>query len=141
MVNLFHFFPLFYSSLFTQMISYMIDGHGFLIVNRQIVAADIDDFEYTPRPEFQGEFHIFNEPDERATLLRFFDHLLRVKPAIMVTYNGDFFDWPFVDARAQFHGISLANYLGFYKDAQSEYKHNNCIHMDAFKLVLIYIEI
>jgi DNA polymerase epsilon subunit 1 len=75
------------------MISYMIDGHGFLIINRQIVAADVDDFEYTPRPEFRGEFHIFNEPDERQLLLRFFDHLLRVRPSIMVTYNGDFFDW------------------------------------------------
>jgi len=35
-----------------MMISYMIDGKGFLIINREIVGADIDDFEYTPKPEF-----------------------------------------------------------------------------------------
>lgn len=35
-----------------MMISYMIDGEGFLIINRQIVSEDIEDFEYTPKPEF-----------------------------------------------------------------------------------------
>ena len=28
----------------------------------------------------------------------------------------------------------MRNYIGFFKDAQDEYRHNNCIHMDAFKL-------
>lgn len=36
------------------MISYMIDKRGFLIVNREIVSEDIADFEYTPKPEFEG---------------------------------------------------------------------------------------
>ncbi|VDK25182.1 unnamed protein product, partial [Anisakis simplex] len=36
-----------------MMISYMIDGKGFLIINRQIVSEDIEDFEYTPRPEYK----------------------------------------------------------------------------------------
>ena len=47
-----------------MMISYMIDGQGFLITNREIVSEDIDDFEYTPREEYPGEFTVFNEPDE-----------------------------------------------------------------------------
>jgi DNA polymerase epsilon subunit 1 len=47
-----------------MMISYMIDGQGFLITNREIVSEDIDDFEYTPKEEYQGEFQVFNEPDE-----------------------------------------------------------------------------
>ena len=47
-----------------MMISYMIDGQGFLITNREIVSEDIDDFEYTPKDEYQGEFQVFNEPDE-----------------------------------------------------------------------------
>lgn len=117
------------------MISYMIDDAGFLIINREIVSADIENFEYTPKPEFRGEFTVFNEPDERAVLVRFFGHLLRVRPHIMVTYNGDNFDWPFVDARAASHGILLASHLGFFKDSQDEYKHPNCIHMDAFRWV------
>jgi DNA polymerase epsilon subunit 1 len=47
-----------------MMISYMIDGQGFLITNREIVSEDIDDFEYTPKEEYPGEFMVFNEPDE-----------------------------------------------------------------------------
>ena len=37
------------------MISYMIDRQGYLIVNREVVSEDIDDFEYTPKPEFAGK--------------------------------------------------------------------------------------
>jgi hypothetical protein len=36
------------------MISYMIDKVGYLIVNREVVGADIGPFEYTPKPEFEG---------------------------------------------------------------------------------------
>ena len=36
------------------MISYMVDKQGYLIVNREVVSEDIDDFEYTPKPEFEG---------------------------------------------------------------------------------------
>ena len=36
------------------MISYMVDKQGFLIVNREVVSEDINDFEYTPKPEFEG---------------------------------------------------------------------------------------
>ncbi|KAI6220384.1 DNA polymerase epsilon catalytic subunit [Aphelenchoides fujianensis] len=118
-----------------MMISYMIDGRGFLIINRQIVSADIEDFEYTPRPEFRGEFTVFNEPDERATILKFFDHLLKAKPSIMVTYNGDFFDWPFVEARARIHGLDMNQMVGFSKDGQDEFKSACCVHMDAFRWV------
>uniref|UniRef100_A0AC34Q2Y3 DNA polymerase epsilon catalytic subunit n=1 Tax=Panagrolaimus sp. JU765 TaxID=591449 RepID=A0AC34Q2Y3_9BILA len=53
----------------------------------------------------------------------------------MVTYNGDFFDWPFVEARAEFHGLKMYDEIGFYKDSQDEYKHINSIHMDAFRCV------
>ena len=53
------------------MISYMIDGEGFLITNREIISEDIEDFEYTPKPEYPGLFTIFNEPDEKHLLMRF----------------------------------------------------------------------
>ncbi|KAI6196280.1 DNA polymerase epsilon catalytic subunit A [Aphelenchoides besseyi] len=118
-----------------MMISYMIDGRGYLIINRQIVNADIEDFEYTPRPEFRGEFMVFNEPDEKATISKFFDHLLKAKPSIMVSYNGDFFDWPFVETRAKFHQLDMSKMIGFSKDAQDEYKSTCCVHMDAFRWV------
>lgn len=36
------------------MISYMLDRQGYLIVNREVVGDDINNFEYTPKPEFEG---------------------------------------------------------------------------------------
>ena len=55
-----------------MMISYMIDGKGFLITNREIVSEDISNFEYIPKPEYEGPFIIFNESDEKSVLERFF---------------------------------------------------------------------
>ncbi|KAJ3352743.1 DNA polymerase epsilon catalytic subunit [Entophlyctis luteolus] len=115
-----------------MMISYMIDGQGFLITNRSVVSEDIHDFEYSPKPEFEGPFSIFNEPDERSVLQRFFNHIRQAKPTVFVTYNGDFFDWPFIEARATVHGFSLEKEIGFWKDSQDEYKAAHAIHMDAF---------
>ncbi|KAF9436997.1 DNA polymerase epsilon catalytic subunit [Entomortierella beljakovae] len=118
-----------------MMISYMIDGQGFLITNREIVSQDIEDFEYTPKPEYEGLFTIFNEPNEEETLRRFFQHVQEVKPTVFVTYNGDFFDWPFVEARAKIHGIDMFNEIGVKKDDEDEYKSNTAVHMDAFRWV------
>ena len=70
------------------MISYMIDTAGYLIINREVVSEDIDDFSYTPKPEFDGPFTVFNEKDEKSLLRRFMDHLKDVKPLVFVTYNG-----------------------------------------------------
>ena len=36
------------------MISYMLDRQGYLIINREVVSEDIGNFEYTPKPEFEG---------------------------------------------------------------------------------------
>jgi DNA polymerase epsilon subunit 1 len=49
-----------------MMISYMLDGQGYLITNREIVGEDIDDFEYTPLPDFKGPFQVFNEANEKV---------------------------------------------------------------------------
>ncbi|PIC54700.1 hypothetical protein B9Z55_003843 [Caenorhabditis nigoni] len=118
-----------------MMISYMVDGRGFLIINREIVSADINAFEYTPKAEYKGEFTVWNEKDETALIRKFFDHFLQVRPNIVVTYNGDFFDWPFVEARAKIRGFNMEKEIGFSKDSADEYKSRNCIHMDAFRWV------
>lgn len=118
-----------------MMISYMVDGQGFLLVNREIVSEDIDDFEYSPKPEFEGPFRIFNEPDERSVLTRFFAHIKACRPTVMVTYNGDFFDWPFIEARASILGYDLYQEVGFKKNAEDIYQSDYCAHMDAFAWV------
>ena len=51
------------------MISYMIDGQGFLIVNRQVVSEDVTSFEYSPKPEFQGGW---GSPPAKRVLTRGF---------------------------------------------------------------------
>ena len=57
-----------------MMISYIIDGSGFLITNREFVSEDIKNFEYAPREDYDvGEFKVFNEPDEINLLKTFFD--------------------------------------------------------------------
>ncbi|MCJ1311394.1 DNA polymerase epsilon catalytic subunit [Agyrium rufum] len=118
-----------------MMISYMIDGIGFLLTNREIVSEDISDFEYTPKPEYKGPFTIYNEKDERAVLERFFNHIKEVKPTVIASYNGDFFDWPFVEARASMHGIDMYQEIGFRKNSEDIYQSNYCVHMDCFSWV------
>lgn len=49
---------------------------GFLICNREIVSQDVEDFEYTPRPEFEGPFAVFNEPDEVRQFSQKFFYIL-----------------------------------------------------------------
>jgi len=59
-----------------MMISYIIDGSGFLITNREFVSEDIKNFEYAPREDYDvGEFKVFNEPDEINLLKTFFDQI------------------------------------------------------------------
>jgi len=113
----------------------MIDGQGFLITNREIVSSDIDDFDYTPKPEFEGPFTIVNARDEKACLQHFFDHIQNARPTIIATYNGDFFDWPFIEQRAAIHGINMYDEIGFKQDNEGEYKSRYCAHMDCLKWV------
>jgi len=67
-----------------------------------------------------GPFICINEPNEKAVLERWFSHIRETRPTVYVTYNGDFFDWPFIEARATHHGLSLAQEIGIWKE-QEEY--------------------
>jgi DNA polymerase epsilon subunit 1 len=118
-----------------MMISYMIDGQGFLITNREIISEDIGDFDYTPRPEYPGPFMIFNEPDEKALIERFFLHIKEARPTVIATYNGDFFDWPFVETRASINGIDMYQEIGWKRDSEDQFKCNYSVHMDCFHWV------
>ncbi|KAH9822597.1 hypothetical protein DFH28DRAFT_458835 [Melampsora americana] len=118
-----------------MMISYMIDGQGFLITNREIVGDDIDDFDYTPKPEYDGPFTIFNEASESALIRRWFEHIQQSRPTVIATYNGDSFDFPFVAARASAHGIDMFKETGFRLDSEGDFKSRTCIHMDCFRWV------
>ena len=53
----------------------------------------------------------------------------------MATFNGDFFDFPFLCARAKVHGIDMFLETGFQKDSDDEFKSRTCVHMDCFRWV------
>lgn len=113
----------------------MLYFQGYLITNREIISEDIEDFEYTPKPEFEGLFTIYNEPNEKAVITKFFDHINDIKPHIFVTYNGDFFDWPFVEARAAVHNMTMKEKIGFTKNREGVYSSRPAIHMDCLRYV------
>lgn len=128
------------------MISYMISGQGYLIINRELVSEDVSDFEYTPLPKYPGLFHVFNVETEEELLRKFLDHIRELKPHVMVTYNGDSFDWPYVDHRCKLFNISMYHEIGVKstkegatpmggRDQECEYRGRCVVHLDAFKWV------
>ena len=80
-------------------------------------------------------FTVYNEPDEAALLRRFVSDIQTYRPNVFVTFNGDFFDWPFVEARAKAHGMDMRQLIGVYKDANDEYRCRFASHLDAFAWV------
>ncbi|XP_074301915.1 DNA polymerase epsilon catalytic subunit A-like [Silene latifolia] len=119
-----------------MMISYMVDGQGYLIINREFVGDDIEDLEYTPKPEFEGCFRVTNVKNEKELLRSWFSHMQEVKPGIYVTYNGDFFDWPFLERRVAEHGYKMSDEIGFQCDkVQGECRARFSCHLDCFAWV------
>ncbi|XP_073284696.1 DNA polymerase epsilon catalytic subunit A-like [Primulina huaijiensis] len=114
--------------------SYTVDECHF--VAAQCVGHDIEDLEYTPKPEFEGYFKVTNVKDEKGLLRLWFAHMQDVKPGIYVTYNGDFFDWPFLERRAAHHGYKMNEELGFQCDTnQGECRAKFACHLDCFAWV------
>lgn len=124
-------------------ISYMLDDQGYLLINRSIFSRDITDFEYTPKPEYPGKFACFNLPTEKDLLIFFFTHIRTARPNIFATFNGDFFDWPFVDTRAASYGMSLLEEIGVLKSesasrsglVEKQYYARAVPHLDCFRWV------
>lgn len=52
-------------------------------------------------------------------------------PHIIVTYNGDFFDWPFVETRAAIHDLNMSQEIGFAKNNAGIYSCRPAMHMDC----------
>lgn len=117
-----------------MMISYIVDGEGFLVTNRPLFSADIESFEYSPL-EYYCKFTVWNCPDEASMLNRWFDHINEVKPHIMVTFNGDAFDWPFIAARARINRLDMYKRIGFRCNENGEFLSIFAPHIDCFHWV------
>lgn len=122
-----------------MMISWMVDGNGFLAINREVVSKDIDDFEYRPHPEFHGSFEVYNEPNEKAVLQRFFTEVRLAAPRVFVTFNGDYFDWPFIETRASMLGMDMGKEISMRCQTDlrmvKQTEGRSTIHMDVFHWV------
>lgn len=115
-----------------MMISYIIDDKGFLITNRTVVGDDVENFEYAPKPEYDvGEFTVFNEPDEKNLLVKFFEHIRETKPFIFTTFNGDFFDWPFIQDRAEKYQLKMEEEIGVFNCPMGEIMGRFSCHLDC----------
>ena len=119
-----------------MMISYMVDGEGFLVTNRQWFSKDIESFEYSPL-EFYCEFTVWNCANEYEMLVKWFDHVRTIKPHVMVTFNGDSFDWPFVARRAELNGLNLRDEIGYGRvnKIDETFSSHYAPHIDCFKWV------
>ncbi|KAI5180633.1 DNA polymerase epsilon subunit 1 [Nematocida sp. AWRm80] len=118
-----------------MMISVMSTLQGWLLVNREIVSENILPFKFQPTTDISGEFEIFNDTTEKAVLERFLEIIHLYKPHVISTYNGDFFDWPFIQARMKYYGMSLSDTTGFHTNGQEEYVCDFILHLDCFKWV------
>lgn len=103
-----------------MMISITLDGSSFLITNRNIISKDVIDFEFAPKKEYESSIIVFNEINEKALLLKFFSFIKETKPFILTSFNGDMFDWPFIEARAVANNLSIEEEIGI-KNEDGEY--------------------
>lgn len=63
--------------------------------------------------------------------MKFLEHIKEVKPFIITSFNGDRFDWPYVDQRMQKYGIKLEKEIGV-GNFNEEYFGRYTVHMDCF---------
>ena len=121
------------------MISVMADGRGYLFVNREEVVSDIEDFDYAPKPDMEGHFVISNCEDEKKMLQAFYNLIKKLTPQILVTFNGDNFDFPYVEKRSEILGLDMGREIGIYKmgaGSDNEYYAGRwMLHMDCYAWV------
>ncbi|KAL0233672.1 hypothetical protein PCE1_002181 [Barthelona sp. PCE] len=113
-------------------ISIMMNHYGYLITNLETFSSPVNDFNY-----MNTDFKLINCATEKECIQVFFDLLVKHKPQIIITYNGDGFDFPYIYRRCEVLGISYRDY-GFRKkqmridDDDFECLHTVAIHVDCF---------
>ncbi|PNX99212.1 DNA polymerase epsiion catalytic subunit a-like protein, partial [Trifolium pratense] len=102
------------------------DYDSIMMISYMCVGDDIEDLEFTPKPEFEGYFKVTNVQNEIELLRLWFSHMQEVKPGIYVTYNGDFFDWPFLERRAAHHGLKMSDLINLNDIRDTRVAHMYC---------------
>lgn len=114
------------------LISIMFDDAGYLIVNREHISADIENFEYAPTEEYRRYFTVFNEKNEHQLLYRFFWMIQQLRPVVFVTFNGDAFDWPYIAKRSALCELDLFSQTGI-EENNGVYTSSFSLHADVYK--------
>ena len=92
----------------------------------------VEGFEYAPKPEFECQCFIYNEASERDCIDRFFQIIEDYKPFIITSFNGDYFDFPFILNRAKVNGLSMEERTGIFEDPnQGEFYGRYITHLDC----------
>lgn len=121
------------------MISVMADGRGFLLVNREEVVRDIEDFDYAPKSDMEGHFTVTNCEDEKSMLQAFYALIRKLQPHILVTFNGDSFDFPYVHKRSEILGLDMGREIGVYRvsagSGEEYFAGRWIIHIDCYAWV------
>ena len=114
-----------------MMISLMYEGEAFLIVNCGFCGQEVREFYYDPKPEFGCDVTVYNEDSEKATLLRFASFMQSYNPHIVTSYNGDRFDYPFLQRRFELNYLKFTAELGV-QESSGEYFGSPLAHLDCF---------
>ncbi|KAK6090615.1 hypothetical protein P3W45_000338 [Vairimorpha bombi] len=118
-----------------MMISIKTESSNILITNRSVVSEDIGTFEYSPKDDMQSIFTIFNMKNEEELLLKFAETVQKHKTHIVTTYNGNFFDFPYIEARMDIYNLSMRELIGFSLE-KDYYSCPFILHLDCYKWVV-----
>jgi DNA polymerase epsilon subunit 1 len=86
----------------------------------------------------EGHFTVSNCEDEKAMIQAFYGLIKRVQPHILVTFNGDFFDFPYVAKRSEILGLDMMKEIGVYKISQGAEEYfagRSILHIDCYAWV------
>lgn len=114
-----------------MMISVIINDFGILIINESVVTSSklplLIDYKNQTQHQYRMSFNVSKKMTEKDLLNEFFNIMLHHKPEIIVTYNGDGFDWDYINNRARINGIKMEKLTGFTNDNDKNHYICRCV--------------
>jgi DNA polymerase epsilon subunit 1 len=62
----------------------------------------------------------------------FFKIIKEIQPNILTSFNGDKFDWPYIENRCNKYSINMEQAIGFRNQENTEYYGRLLMHLDCF---------
>ena len=118
------------------MISVKTDTTNILLINQNIIKENLNELEYTYGNE-SNIFTIYNVSCEEDLLLKFIEIIQIYKPHILITYNGNLFDFSFIETRLLKYGLIMKNLIGITRI----FDYFSCpfiLHFDCFTWISKY---